>query len=322
MNNCIKYNANYTQSQSYPNFYNLSPIDPLVKKLVMRHNSDNYFSSVAYLDKIPNIRIFEGCIEITDPRQNRPPIEPPKRYEKDIVYFSKHSRLRLLKLLSTVHLNSYAAVCFVTLTYHNVIPNTTEQLKYHLNCFTKYLKRQKIEFDYIYRVELQRRNVPHFHFILFFKSFSYSKRIELFRLLLVKIWNKITKEENTWKDIHGVDCKLLNSYKQIFSYVSKYAAKTEEKKKSFYLGRRWGYSRTLICAPINEFKTNFKFIDIFKKNLIFYLKNKNRCSDDLEFALLSSRCISIFLDKDEFQFIFNLSLTEYYKFSNIPFNST
>jgi hypothetical protein len=259
----------------------------------------------AYLEKRNSISVYCNRIELFDRSNTKQGNFCPERHQDDIRTFSRHSRMRMMKLCASVNLQNYADCFHVTLTYHNNVPKTVQIAKKHFSLFIKKLNYHSSEFDYIYRIELQKRLAPHFHILFFFKSKFIENNLELRRLFLVKLWKSTVKEIGIPFDLHSVLITRCQDARKFMCYVSKYSAKIEEKELEKFNGRRWGYSQTLDMSVLQNHIESDEFLKFFKIKLFNFLKNKMKLSEEFEKYFFESQTISIFITSEQFLEIYS-----------------
>lgn len=139
--------------------------------------------------------------------------------------FSAKSRKRMLETMACLDNDRLRAVVFVTLTYPDDAPPFAEQTSVHLKNFLKRLKRRFPEASAIWRREWEDRKsgdhvgqmYPHFHFLFFNLPFVHHAEVNAH-----------------WREVLGytgylrTEIKMVRSWRQAFSYVAKYMAKTPQ----------------------------------------------------------------------------------------------
>lgn len=171
------------------------------------------------------------CLSQHNP--NKPREATAKRGK--VTKFSDKSRANLLKYTRGIPKDRYKV--FTTLTYKNAptdAKNHLDRILKELESAAKESKNKK-EFSALWCMEYQERGVIHFHVW----STHYIDKKEL-----RKKWNRITKQDaaNPSTDVRAWQAK---SQSGLSSYVSKYAAKQEQKElpeelKETGAGRWWG----------------------------------------------------------------------------------
>lgn len=210
------------------------------------------FSTVPYLTAKGSLEIYENAVFFHHPLQPIHYAVTPDRTENDIKNFSSKSRKRLFELFSCLNYSSYGIPCFVSATWHYDAPDTKKQIKTHLANFVKRLKRSLPEFHSIWKFEYQKRGTPHFHFILLpldnkINMYTPEREIEI---------------KKHWLDLKSCKCKhcasysiktvQVENYKMAISYISKEIAKVLDNYEDHDLGRIWGSSQNMRCAPLHN----------------------------------------------------------------------
>lgn len=88
--------------------------------------------------------------------------KPPKCNKHEITIFSNNSRRNLLYFIHKINLDEFYHKFFVTLTYHNDFEINKIGIKLDLKKFLIYLKRENYLFEYLWKLELQKRKAPIF----------------------------------------------------------------------------------------------------------------------------------------------------------------
>jgi len=171
---------------------------------------------------------------------------PPNRAATKIQGFSNKSKSRLRKLAvnSTEPLISQLA-----LTYHEEWPTDGRECKKHLNAFLQYLRRNYPDVYYLWILEFQTRNAPHYHLFLTIEPDQ-----EIWKNLAAA-WVRITggtAEAEWW---HGPERgeNWISWDMGTAAYLAKYLDKESQKMipegyENF--GRFWGNSRQLKPVPL------------------------------------------------------------------------
>ena len=171
------------------------------------------------------------CFSQYDPNKPRP--EQQKRGK--VTLFSQKARASLLKYTRGIPKDRYKV--FTTLTYKDAPVDAKDDLDRMLKEFEKSAKESKNKklFSALWCMEYQERGVVHFH--IWHTHYIDKKELR-------KKWNRITKQDaaNPSTDVRAWQA---NSHSGLSSYVSKYAAKQEQKElpeelKETGAGRWWG----------------------------------------------------------------------------------
>lgn len=154
--------------------------------------------------------------------------------KKPVTEFTAKSRKAMLDTFAKLNYRGHR-VSFVTLTFHGSV--SYRNAKTALRRFFEWLRYHHPVVSGIWRMELQKRGVPHFHLILWNLPFVKQD-------LLQKVWSCCTGEL-----LSIVHITLLRDHRQAWSYVSKYAAKVSPSLDSptypqnglGHPGRWWGF---------------------------------------------------------------------------------
>ena len=202
--------------------------------------------------------------------------KPPERQKGDIKTFSKKARLRLLKRLNRFDFKNKGMPYFVTLTYPKRYPKDRQVYKGDLDVFFKRLKRKFGKLEYIWRLEAQKRGAPHYHLVLYFED---EPDIETLKKWVSRNWYEVVQrlwEEKDEKHLRaGTNCKDVDNFRQMISYVSKYMAKVEGQDSLLNQGRYWGASKNWDDELASEKLKGRKYIK-FLRVLRRYLERTNK----------------------------------------------
>jgi len=229
------------------------------------------------------------------------PGSPPQHVTKKrgrVVGFSQASRKRMLEKVAT--LTPPRGCVFLSLTYPGDFPSPREA-KNHFRAFLERVRRKFAEsaVSAIWRMELQKREAPHFHIMFFNMPF----------------WEK-EKVQEAWGEIIGFDrpftrIEWIKSRRGVMRYISKYCAKaqaptendeSEEGIGGFnhpaYLhdtGRVWGVFNA----------ENLPFADVYIASVPLRTMNYQRirkCAEHFYAGIAENRSLSftLFIEKTEF----------------------
>jgi hypothetical protein len=210
----------------------------------------NSLLNVSYLKTGKHIQIYNNSISFINTKYHRLSGNPSPVKRSSIKEFSHASRCRLIRIFSKIRLSQLSSPLFVTLTYHYGYKDDPSSCKRHLNTFLQYLRDNYPSVAYLWRLELQQRGAPHFHFffwgmpgddMVLNPSFSYDLKLA---------WHRIADPHSSAHNQFGFNAKTISSYRGCFHYVSKYCAKESDMDRSPCFGRRWGYSSNLPLDPL------------------------------------------------------------------------
>jgi hypothetical protein len=190
------------------------------------------------------LQVFPVSIRIRRPGSGNPQQEPPDRSGTSIVSFSAQSR-RKLRFRA---INAFPAlVSQFGLTYHHAWPRDGRASKAHLNAWLTALRRLLPGVGYLWLLEFQKRNAPHYHVFLTVQP------DEATRLKLAAAWCRITSPGDPEALRFHQDQRNWISWDMgSGSYLCKYLDKEAQKAvpESYHsFGRFWGNSRGLEATP-------------------------------------------------------------------------
>jgi hypothetical protein len=222
------------------------------------------------------VKFFQKSIHISGLSKKIDTEPPPERANNDIVSFSKNSRRRMIKLISTLQFFDYKATFFVTLTYHEDYKQDPRSPKKDLDKYLKRILRQYSFCDYIWRLEEQKRGAPHLHILFLFKEKISSDDKKNLIQLFTSAWIAIKNCKCHYCRRYGVDVCPIESMSKLVSYVCKYSAKEDLKKPEHLIGRRWGHSLSLLQEPIDVFYFSKPAYRVFFQLLINQISDESR----------------------------------------------
>lgn len=172
------------------------------------------------------------------------PQTAPDRSGSNINSFSDHSRRRLrFRALNACP----ALVSQFGLTYHDQWPSDGRLSKAHLNAWLTALRRILPGVGYLWLLEFQKRNAPHYHVFLTVKP------DEETRLKLAAAWCRITSpDDSVALRFHQDQRNWVEWDMGSGSYLCKYLDKEAQKFVPLgyvNFGRFWGNSRGLEADP-------------------------------------------------------------------------
>jgi len=207
--------------------------------------SQDRFSFVSYLKTLPCVSVYNNLSRFSacSPLPSHGKRVRAKR--SAVKEFSGASRLRLMRLFAKIDTRTFGTPSFVTLTFHDNWRKDYSDLKEILNKTLQYIRDSGLDIYYIWRLELQKRGAPHFHFILFFPSELSDSAVESFLSGFRLYWHRLVEPNSAPHLLYGFRVESLTTTKKAFAYVSKYCAKSDVETKFALPGRRWGASRDL-----------------------------------------------------------------------------
>lgn len=169
---------------------------------------------------------------------------PPDRSGTGITGFSSHSRRRL----RFAAVNAFPTlVSQFGLTYHDSWPTDGRTSKAHLNTWLTYVRRRLPGVGYLWLLEFQKRNAPHYH--VFFTT----PPDEAARRDLAAAWCRITSPgDDTALRFHQDQRNWIDWDMGTGAYLCKYLDKEAQKcvpEGYSNFGRFWGNSQKLVPDP-------------------------------------------------------------------------
>ncbi len=112
-----------------------------------------------------------------------------------------------------------------------------------LDVFIKRIKSHFTHFEYLWKLEAQKRGAPHYHLLLFFEQVP---NLQYLKHWISKNWYEVVHRDLDEKDEKhlkaGTNVKRVKGAKHLVYYMSKYISK-EETTPMVNQGRFWGCSR-------------------------------------------------------------------------------
>jgi hypothetical protein len=194
----------------------------------------------------PSLEVYPVSVRLIRPGTGNYGQIPPDRSQTKIDSFSEKSR-RKLRFRAV---NSFPAlISQFGLTYHNHWPKDGRESKRHLNAWLTALRRLLPGVGYLWILEFQKRNAPHYHVFLTVPP------DEETRLKLAEAWCRITSPDDAAALLFHQDQRNwiawdMGTGSYLCKYLDKEAQKTiPEGYRGF--GRFWGNSRGLEASPVS-----------------------------------------------------------------------
>lgn len=222
-----------------------------------KNGTINAFSTVPKLRSSLNLQgsltVYENLIFFEHPLQPLSYGIPPERTENDIKTFSVKSRKRFFEFFASLNYSKYGIPVFVSATYHFDDPDTQKSLKNFLKKFYENLKNCLPPFHLIWKLEYQKRNVPHFHFGFFPLSTAENFSDEKFKLMISSHWFNLKKCHCKKCAFYSIDVRQMKDYKHAMIYISKEFCKLQDRYQNHDLGRVWGHSNNMFRNELYSF---------------------------------------------------------------------
>lgn len=228
-----------------------------------------------YLNAPPEVRIYEHSVEVERPKPEdwTPPAPPEKRGE--VTEFSRKSRRRLIQKMMKVESSRLSDPVFLTLTWHEEWEADHDLVQSQLNAFLQAVRRKWDDYEYIWRLEFQKRGAPHIHMILWRSAGSKPLDANDVEEWASEVWHRITEEPSAHHEEYGADCRQIDSWREASAYVSKYCAKIEDRPEVEYTGRRWAASQSLPTDPVSSYVADLPYIHQLRRILRRWISSQD-----------------------------------------------
>lgn len=184
----------------------------------------------------------------------------PRQYQAprgQISTFSAKSRKRMLLQVNKINTTKITGKpLFITLTYPRDFSPDFHVWKRNLATFNKVLIRKFPQIVILWRLEFQERGAPHFHLlILNTDSKTFLPGLVSMRQIVKTSWFRIVDSKQPEHLDAGTEVDLIQSWRGVLHYVSKYMAKTKQSYPTIqeieFTGRFWGIANRKLL-PIDE----------------------------------------------------------------------
>lgn len=152
--------------------------------------------------------------------------------------WSAKSRMRCRKLLQSLDREALTNSWFVTTTYPAVFPAPDDQAIYkgHLHRLTQEIRRRHPDVSGVWKLEFQKREAAHFHFLLI----GCSEDIYSFRNWIAQTWARIVNSGDPNHERVGTGVDRIRTYGGVMAYVTSYISKDDQTLPGNFTGRYWG----------------------------------------------------------------------------------
>lgn len=222
-------------------------------------------------------QVYHQDVHVCRPGYPIQPVKPDEPGIRAAIYeFSDKSRGNLNHICRNSGHLIRSQYC---LTYHNSWPVNGIEAKRHLDNFLKCLRRYLPGVSYLWVLEFQKSNAPHFHVFL-----SEPRSIEL-GAKLARAWVRITKGTEEQYNHHAgpwnfMDWKMTNGDYVMKQYCSK-ASQKDVPDHYMSVGRFWGCSRGF--QPVPEIVTS--------KQIAASITSSNNPWDQYSITRYFQRCL-------------------------------
>lgn len=207
--------------------------------------SHRLFSNDPYLTAKCALNIYQNSVIFDSPLRQFSPENNPLREESDIKGFSLNARMRMMRMFAKIDYLSYATPLFISATFHNDFKLERIFVKKTLDNFLKRLKRNLPPFHHIWKLELQKRIAPHFHFMILFENKNLKINFSEIEKIIKKNWLELKMCDCVFCSEYSIDVRKVNDYKHAMIYISKEIAKVTQNKFKCDIGNYWNHSRKI-----------------------------------------------------------------------------
>lgn len=204
---------------------------------------------------VTHVRIIErgfysGLKHVSLP-QEKSPVKPTKSAIKEFSYKSQ----RNCKFMFDAASRDMSTA--ITLTYPLELREKLDgrQVKKHFKAFIlAYLREFGLKGRYIWVLEFQKNQNPHFHLVTDCKA-----DIQIQREFVANRWFKVVKSGLDKHLLAGTSCENVRSQAGVASYMASYLKKADQKQvpENFHnVGRFWGGSRNAFEVDRQAFEFN------------------------------------------------------------------
>lgn len=202
-----------------------------------------YLNGCAQILGFPNLTVIQParCSQKKSPRPR-----PRRGIVSDL---SRKSQQRAKRYLSSLSDWGSRRADFLSLTYHLDRPGLALATKGHRMRFQAFLRRRVPGHGGLWRIEPQKRGVPHYHMVLFYPANTTESQRLALRQLVLDEWHRIADAFSPAHEAYGSHARPVSSPKQARSYITKYCSKEDTIEGWSYQGRRWALFGKLTKTP-------------------------------------------------------------------------
>jgi len=223
---------------------------------------------------------------------------------------SNPSRFRLMRTLSAVRWRELPAPVWCTLTYHHTADIHPARAIEDFHAWISRIKRKLVTCQYVWRLEMQKRGVPHFHVVLWPPNHSKACQSLPYREWLSAQWHQVVSPGDKAHSRHGAKIDQLNSYRHAAIYVSKYVSKETTTDGVAYRGRRWGTSRGIPMDSHLSDEFPERTVLLLRRKLRRYIRSVSRNRARADHYIMHGTKITLFVPHEVVERLLNAVLME------------
>ena len=249
----------------------------------------------SYIVAPPSIEVQEHLTTLRLGLSKENPYQGVRRTRGKVVAFSKSSRLRLMRTLSAVRWSTLPPPAWCTLTYHHADDVSSERAVHDLQVWLHFVQVKVGKCHYLWRLEMQKRGVPHFHVILWPASDAPAWQTAKHRQWLESTWHQVVSPGDKAHARHGAKVLPLDSYRHASRYISKYVSKEANADSDTYRGRRWATSHKLPMDILLSSDLSGRAALLLRRKLRKYLRSTTRNRAKTDAYVMSQSCLRVFI---------------------------
>lgn len=216
------------------------------------------------------------CVELKRKLGKQPKGLEKKKKGVVIVGYSRESRNRLIRYLSSIQYEKMGRLLFGTLTYPGEYSNDPRVWKRDFKAFTERLKRRFPDVIIVWRLEPQKRGAPHFSMFIWNCSELETREGKKW---FSKTWFEVVGSGDEKHIRSGTRIDIEKDLRKRIFYMGKYVTKKEKgsvpQEFDYPVGRYWGaVNRSKIKIEIENIEIDREIFIRVKRILRKILKRK------------------------------------------------
>ena len=272
-------------------------------------NPDYLLDNVSYLTKKTNLFISNFRLTLTDSNGISSSGNPNPVKRETVQAFSHASATRMKMFLSQIDLQFYRTRLFFTCTFHNTYPLDKDGLKRYLQSLLKRIEYHLPSASIVWRIELQKREAPHFHFLIFFPGKLDLVTKNKIASTLKNQWGILTKQINYFAFNVASDVREMNSNLKLFHYLAKYSAKQSDKEIPRVYGRLWGYRNEFALREETPIAVTKEFFLALKQIILEDCKKYFEPTDEFLFNFNMGKKVNLFISPSKIKKFLSMAYT-------------
>jgi hypothetical protein len=198
--------------------------------------------------------------------------------------------------LAQIDPRAFAPPLWATFTLHHAREPGDQPSRELFDELMQWLRREAPGTQYIWRLELQKRGVEHWHALLWLPIAAPNPFQSGLVRRLRQRWTAIAAPGDADHRAHGAHIKPTKGWRAAARYLSAYAAKEDEASAARYQGRRWGRSAGLKASPLIDLPCPLDLALYLRRVLHRWLRRKASRREWANAYFEREHRISIFCD--------------------------